>query len=122
MEVSKYDEVCKMLQLLLSVELNNVWYFDFVIDIDLGQKRVNDVINCLKNVCDLCVNFVLQLNFVNVYFQGGQLKVVEIILNCYIFSYKDDGNGWDLFVQVEVVLNNCDQELVVCVESYVLVG
>ena len=38
------------------------------------------------------------------------------------FSYKDDGNGWDLLAQAEASLGNRDQELAARAEGMALVG
>ena len=101
MEASKYDEARKALQPLLAADPNNPWYLDLSTDIDLGQKKTADAINRLKGAKDVRTNPVLQLNLANAYLQGGQPGEAATILNRYTFTYKEDGNGWDLLAQAE---------------------
>ncbi len=74
-------------------------YLDLATDIDLGQKKTSDAINRLKNARELRTNPVLQLNSANALLQGGQPGEAATILNRYTFTYKEDGNGWDLLAQ-----------------------
>lgn len=98
---NNYDLARKTLQPLLSADPQNAWYLDLATDIDLGQKKTADAINRLKNAREIRTNPVLQLNLANAYLQGGQAAEAAKILNRYTFSYKDDGNGWDLLAQAE---------------------
>ncbi len=74
-------------------------YLDLATDIDLGQKKTSDAINRLKNARELRTNPVLQLNSANALLQGGQPGEAATILNRYTFTYKEDGNGWDLLAR-----------------------
>ncbi|KTG72044.1 hypothetical protein K26_12660, partial [Klebsiella pneumoniae] len=85
----------KTLQPLLNADPQNAWYLDLATDIDLGQKKTSDAINRL-NARELRTNPVLQLNLANALLQGGQPGEAATILNRYTFTYKEDGNGWDL--------------------------
>ena len=114
---NNYDLARKTLQ-----PLQNAWYLDLATDIDLGQKKTADAINRLKNAREIRTNPVLQLNLANAYLQGGQAAEAAKILNRYTFSYKDDGNGWDLLAQAEASLGNRDQELAARAEGMALVG
>ena len=58
----------------------------------------------------------------NALLQGGQPGEAATILNRYTFTYKEDGNGWDLLAQAEGALGNRDQELAARAESMALVG
>jgi predicted Zn-dependent protease len=119
---NNYDLARKTLQPLLSADPQNAWYLDLATDIDLGQKKTADAINRLKNAREIRTNPVLQLNLANAYLQGGQAAEAAKILNRYTFSYKDDGNGWDLLAQAEASLGNRDQELAARAEGMALVG
>ena len=122
MESNNFDQARKTLQPLLSADPQNPWYLDLATDIDLGQKKTGDAINRLKNARELRTNPVLQLNLANALLQGGQPGEAATILNRYTFTYKEDGNGWDLLAQAEGALGNRDQELVARAESMALVG
>jgi predicted Zn-dependent protease len=61
---------------------------------------------------------VLQLNLANALLQGGQPEEAATILNRYTFTYKEDGNGWDLLAQAEGALGNRDQELAARAEAW----
>ena len=115
MESNNFDQARKTLQPLLNADPQNAWYLDLATDIDLGQKKTSDAINRLKNARELRTNPVLQLNLANALLQGGQPGEAATILNRYTFTYKEDGNGWDL-------LGNRDQELAARAESMALVG
>ena len=86
------------------------------------EKKTSDAINRLKNARELRTNPVLQLNLANALLQGGQPGEAATILNRYTFTYKEDGNGWDLLAQAEGALGNRDQELAARAESMALVG
>lgn len=122
MESNNFDQARKTLQPLLSADPQNPWYLDLATDIDLGQKKTGDAINRLKNARELRTNPVLQLNLANALLQGGQPGEAATILNRYTFTYKEDGNGWDLLAQAEGALGNRDQELAARAESMALVG
>ncbi|BBR03972.1 beta-barrel assembly-enhancing protease [Klebsiella quasipneumoniae] len=122
MESNNFDQARKTLQPLLSADPQNPWYLDLATDIDLGQKKTGDAINRLKNARELRTNPVLQLNLANALLQGGQPEEAATILNRYTFTYKEDGNGWDLLAQAEGALGNRDQELAARAESMALVG
>lgn len=122
MESNNFDQARKTLQPLLSADPQNPWYLDLATDIDLGQKKTGDAINRLKNARELRTNPVLQLNLANALLQGGQPGEAVTILNRYTFTYKEDGNGWDLLAQAEGALGNRDQELAARAESMALVG
>lgn len=122
MESNNFDQARKTLQPLLSADPQNPWYLDLATDIDLGQKKTGDAINRLKNTRELRTNPVLQLNLANALLQGGQPGEAATILNRYTFTYKEDGNGWDLLAQAEGALGNRDQELAARAESMALVG
>ena len=122
MESNNFDQARKTLQPLLSADPQNAWYLDLATDIDLGQKKTSDAINRLKNARELRTNPVLQLNLANALLQGGQPGEAATILNRYTFTYKEDGNGWDLLAQAEGALGNRDQELAARAESMALVG
>ena len=122
MESNNFDQARKTLQPLLNADPQNAWYLDLATDIDLGQKKTSDAINCLKNARELRTNPVLQLNLANALLQGGQPGEAATILNRYTFTYKEDGNGWDLLAQAEGALGNRDQELAARAESMALVG
>ncbi|HHP5655546.1 TPA: beta-barrel assembly-enhancing protease [Klebsiella quasipneumoniae] len=122
MESNNFDQARKTLQPLLSADPQNPWYLDLATDIDLGQKKTGDAINRLKNARELRTNPVLQLNLANALLQGGQPGEAATILNRYTFTYKEDGNGWDLLAQAEGTLGNRDQELAARAESMALVG
>lgn len=122
MESNNFDQARKTLQPLLSADPQNPWYLDLATDIDLGQKKTGDAINRLKNARELRTNPVLQLNLANALLQGGQPGEASTILNRYTFTYKEDGNGWDLLAQAEGALGNRDQELAARAESMALVG
>ena len=122
MESNNFDQARKTLQPLLSADPQNPWYLDLATDIDLGQKKTSDAINRLKNARELRTNPVLQLNLANALLQGGQPGEAATILNRYTFTYKEDGNGWDLLAQAEGALGNRDQELAARAESMALVG
>ncbi|HBS6364572.1 TPA: beta-barrel assembly-enhancing protease [Klebsiella pneumoniae] len=122
MESNNFDQARKTLQPLLNADPQNAWYLDLVTDIDLGQKKTSDAINRLKNARELRTNPVLQLNLANALLQGGQPGEAATILNRYTFTYKEDGNGWDLLAQAEGALGNRDQELAARAESMALVG
>lgn len=64
---------------------------------------------------------MLQLNTANALLQGGQPGEAATILNRYTFTYKEDGNGWDLLAGGSA-LGNRDQELAARAESMALVG
>ena len=108
MESNNFDQARKTLQPLLNADPQNAWYLDLATDIDLGQKKTSDAINRLKNARELL--------------QGGQPGEAATILNRYTFTYKEDGNGWDLLAQAEGALGNRDQELAARAESMALVG
>ena len=114
MESNNFDQARKTLQPLLNADPQNAWY--------LGQKKTSDAINRLKNARELRTNPVLQLNLANALLQGGQPGEAATILNRYTFTYKEDGNGWDLLAQAEGALGNRDQELAARAESMALVG
>ncbi|WP_340049269.1 beta-barrel assembly-enhancing protease [Klebsiella pneumoniae] len=122
MESNNFDQARKTLQPLLNADPQNAWYLDLATDIDLGQKKTSDAINRLKNARELRTNPVLQLNLANALLQGGQPGEAATILNRYTFTYKEDGNGWDLLAQAEGALGNRDQELAARAESMALVG
>lgn len=122
MESNNFDQARKTLQPLLSADPQNPWYLDLATDIDLGQKKTGDAINRLKHARELRTNPVLQLNLANALLQGGQPGEAATILNRYTFTYKEDGNGWDLLAQAEGALGNRDQELAARAESMALVG
>ena len=122
MESNNFDQARKTLQPLLNADPQNAWYLDLATDIDLGQKKTSDAINRLKNARELRTNPVLQLNLANALLQGGQPGEAATILNRYTFTYKEDGNGWDLLAQAESALGNRDQELAARAESMALVG
>jgi len=122
MEASKYAEAQKVLQPLLSAEPNNPWYLDLATDIDLGQNKATEAIARLRNSKDVRANPVLQLNFANALFKGGQLGEAASVLNRYTFSNKEDSNGWDLLAQVESARGNRDQELAARAEGLALAG
>lgn len=122
MASNNFDQARKTLQPLLSADPQNPWYLDLATDIDLGQKKTGDAINRLKNARELRTNPVLQLNLANALLQGGQPGEAATILNRYTFTYKEDGNGWDLLAQAEGALGNRDQELAARAESMALVG
>ncbi|HBS1442973.1 MULTISPECIES: beta-barrel assembly-enhancing protease [Klebsiella] len=122
MESNNFDQARKTLQPLLNADPQNAWYLDLATDIDLGQKKTSDAINRLKNARELRTNPVLQLNLANALLQGGQPGEEATILNRYTFTYKEDGNGWDLLAQAEGALGNRDQELAARAESMALVG
>lgn len=122
MESNNFDHARKTLQPLLNADPQNAWYLDLATDIDLGQKKTSDAINHLKNARELRTNPVLQLNLANALLQGGQPGEAATILNRYTFTYKEDGNGWDLLAQAEGALGNRDQELAARAESMALVG
>ncbi|HBR2778231.1 TPA: beta-barrel assembly-enhancing protease [Klebsiella pneumoniae] len=122
MESNNFDQARKTLQPLLNADPQNAWYLDLATDIDLGQKKTIDAINRLKNARELRTNPVLQLNLANALLQGGQPGEAATILNRYTFTYKEDGNGWDLLAQAEGALGNRDQELAARAESMALVG
>ncbi|HDH0769983.1 TPA: beta-barrel assembly-enhancing protease [Klebsiella pneumoniae] len=122
MESNNFDQARKTLQPLLNAAPQNAWYLDLATDIDLGQKKTSDAINRLKNARELRTNPVLQLNLANALLQGGQPGEAATILNRYTFTYKEDGNGWDLLAQAEGALGNRDQELAARAESMALVG
>lgn len=122
MEASKYADAHKALQPLLSAEPNNPWYLDLATDIDLGQNKTADAIARLRNSKDIRNNPVLQLNFANALFNGGQLAEAASILNRYTFSHKDDNNGWDLLAQVEGERGNRDLQLAARAEGMALAG
>ncbi|MGE6457644.1 beta-barrel assembly-enhancing protease [Klebsiella quasipneumoniae] len=122
MESNNFDQARKTLQPLLSADPQNPWYLDLATDIDLGQKKTGDAINRLKNARELRTNPVLQLNLANALLLGGQPGEAATILNRYTFTYKEDGNGWDLLAQAEGALGNRDQELAARAESMALVG
>ncbi|HCQ8035470.1 MULTISPECIES: beta-barrel assembly-enhancing protease [Klebsiella] len=122
MESNNFDQARKTLQPLLSADPQNPWYLDLATDIDLGQKKTGDAINRLKNARELRTNPVLQLNLANALLQGEQPGEAATILNRYTFTYKEDGNGWDLLAQAEGALGNRDQELAARAESMALVG
>ncbi|OKB48963.1 hypothetical protein A9F08_21135 [Klebsiella pneumoniae] len=121
MESNNFDQARKTLQPLLNADPQNAWYLDLATDIDLGQKKTSDAINRL-NARELRTNPVLQLNLANALLQGGQPGEAATILNRYTFTYKEDGNGWDLLAQAEGALGNRDQELAARAESMALVG
>lgn len=110
------------MQPLLNADPQNARYLDLATDIDLGQKKTSDAINRLKNARELRTNPVLQLNTANALLQGGQPEEAATILNRYTFTYKEDGNGWDLLARAEGALGNRDQELAARAESMALVG
>ena len=122
MESNNFDQARKTLQPLLNADPQNAWYLDLATDIDLGQKKTSDAINRLKNARELRTNPVLQLNLANALLQGGPPGEAATILNRYTFTYKEDGNGWDLLAQAEGALGNRDQELAARAESMALVG
>lgn len=122
MESNNFDQARKTPQPLLNADPQNAWYLDLATDIDLGQKKTSDAINRLKNARELRTNPVLQLNLANALLQGGQPGEAATILNRYTFTYKEDGNGWDLLAQAEGALGNRDQELAARAESMALVG
>ncbi|WP_140399447.1 tetratricopeptide repeat protein, partial [Klebsiella pneumoniae] len=122
MESNNFDQARKTLQPLLNADPQNAWYLDLATDIDLGQKKTSDAINRLKNARELRTNPVLQLNLANALLQGEQPGEAATILNRYTFTYKEDGNGWDLLAQAEGALGNRDQELAARAESMALVG
>ncbi|HBX4536059.1 TPA: beta-barrel assembly-enhancing protease [Klebsiella pneumoniae] len=122
MESNNFDQARKTLQPLLNADPQNAWYLDLATDIDLGQKKTSDAINRLKNARELRTNPVLQLNLANALLQRGQPGEAATILNRYTFTYKEDGNGWDLLAQAEGALGNRDQELAARAESMALVG
>ncbi|EIX9128923.1 beta-barrel assembly-enhancing protease [Klebsiella pneumoniae] len=122
MESNNFDQAHKTLQPLLNADPQNAWYLDLATDIDLGQKKTSDAINRLKNARELRTNPVLQLNLANALLQGGLPGEAATILNRYTFTYKEDGNGWDLLAQAEGALGNRDQELAARAESMALVG
>lgn len=122
MEASKYADAQKALQPLLSAEPNNPWYLDLATDIDLGQNKAADAIARLRNSKDVRVNPVLQLNFANALFKGGQLAEASSVLNRYTFNNKEDSNGWDLLAQVESARGNRDRELAARAEGLALAG
>lgn len=99
MESNNFDQARKTLQPLLNADPQNAWYLDLATDIDLGQKKTSDAINRLKNARELRTNPVLQLNLANALLQGGQPGEAATILNRYTFTYKEDGNGWDLLAR-----------------------
>lgn len=122
MESNNFDRARKTLQPLLNADPQNARYLDLATDIDLGQKKTSDAINRLKNARELRTNPVLQLNLANALLQGGQPGEAATILNRYTFTYKEDGNGWDLLARAEGALGNRDQELAARAESMALVG
>ncbi len=122
MESNNFDQARKTLQPLLNADPQNAWYLDLATDIDLGQKKTSDAINRLKNARELRTNPVLQLNLANALLAGGAARGNVTILNRYTFTYKEDGNGWDLLAQAEGALGNRDQELAARAESMALVG
>ncbi len=74
-------------------------YLDLATDIDLGQKKTSDAINRLKNARELRTNPVLQLNTGQRPAAGRAAREAATILNRYTFTYKEDGNGWDLLAR-----------------------
>lgn len=122
MEAGKYADAWKALQPLLSAEPNNPWYLDLATDIDLGQNKATEAIARLRNSKDVRVNPVLQLNFANALFKGGQLGEAASVLNRYTFDHKEDSNGWDLLAQVESARGNRDRELAARAEGLALAG
>lgn len=122
MEAGKFAEASQALQSLLREEPGNVWYLDLATDIDLGQKKISDAINRLKNAREIKTSPVLQLNLANAYMQSGQPAEAAAILNRYTFTNKDDINGWDLLAQAEAAQGHRDQELAARAETQALQG
>ncbi len=98
MESNNFDQARKTLQPLLNADPQNARYLDLATDIDLGQKKTSDAINRLKNARELRTNPVLQLNGQRPA-AGRAAREAATILNRYTFTYKEDGNGWDLLAR-----------------------
>ena len=122
MESNNFDQARKTLQPLLNADPQKAWYLDRATYIARGQNKPSDAINRLTHARELRTNPVLQLNLANALLQGGQPGEAATILNRYTFTYKEDGNGWDLLAQAEGALGNRDQELAARAESMALVG